>query len=194
VKVLVFAGSARRESLNRKLARVAAGALVRAGVEVDHAELREFEVPLYDGDLETEQGPPHGALALRDRLRAAGALCLVTPEYNHSVPGTVKNLVDWLSRLKPNPMKGIPALVLSASPGLAGGSRGAWALKVPLETNGMYVFPGIFSLARAHEAFAEDGALLDAAHLARLDGVAKEFVLFARAVSPVVTRRPDLAG
>jgi NAD(P)H-dependent FMN reductase len=194
VKVLVLPGSARRESLNRKLARVAGGALERAGAIVDPAELREFEVPLYDGDLEAERGVPPGALALRDRLVAAGALCLVTPEYNHSVPGTVKNLVDWLSRLRPSPMKGVPALVLSASPGLAGGSRGAWALKVPLEQNGMYVFPGIFSLARAHEAFGDDGALREAAQVARLDAVAREFVAFARAVSPAVTRRPDLAG
>jgi NAD(P)H-dependent FMN reductase len=161
---------------------------------VDPAELREFEVPLYDGDLEAERGAPPGALALRDRLLAAGALCLVTPEYNHSVPGTVKNLVDWLSRVKPGPMKGVPALVLSASPGLAGGSRGAWALKVPLEQNGMYVFPGVFSLARAHEAFADDGSLKDAAQVARLDAVAKEFVAFARAVSSVVPRRTDVAG
>lgn len=194
VKVLVLPGSARRESLNRKLARVAAGALERAGASVEPAELRDFEVPLYDGDLEGERGVPPGALALRDRLVAAGALCLVTPEYNHSVPGTVKNLVDWLSRLRPNPMKGVPALVLSASPGLAGGSRGAWALKVPLELNGMYVFPGIFSLPAAHEAFSDDGALRDGGHVARLDAVAKEFVAFARAVSPAVTRRPDLAG
>ena len=194
MKVLVLPGSARRASLNRKLARAAARALERAGASVDAAELRDFEVPLYDGDLEAQEGLPPGILAFRDRIRAAGALCLVTPEYNHSVPGTVKNLVDWLSRVKPSAMKGVPALVLSASPGLAGGSRGAWALKVPLEQNGMYVFPGIFSLARAHEAFADDGALSDAAQVARLDAVAEEFVAFARAVSPAVTRRPDLAG
>jgi NAD(P)H-dependent FMN reductase len=194
VKVLVLPGSARRESLNRKLARVAAEALGRAGIDVDRAELRDFEVPLYDGDLEAEQGVPRGALALRDRLQAAGALCLVTPEYNHSIPGTVKNLVDWLSRVKPNPMKGVPAVVMSASPGLAGGSRAAWAVKVPLELNGMYVFPAIFSLPQANRAFAGDGALADAAVAARLDAIAREFVTFARAVAPVVPRRPDVAG
>lgn len=194
MKVLVFGGSARRESLNRKLARLAADALVRAAVEVDRAELSDFEVPLYDGDREAEEGIPPGALRLRDRLQAAGALCLVTPEYNHSVPGTVKNLVDWLSRVRPNPMKGVPALVLSASPGLAGGSRGAWALKVPLEQNGMYVFPAIFSVAQAHQAFDADGALTDRALALRLDAVAREFAGFARAVSPVVPKRPDLSG
>jgi len=192
MKVLVLPGSARRQSLNRKLARRAADALGRAGAGVDAAELSDFEVPLYDGDLEAERGVPPGALALRDRLRAAGALCLVTPEYNHSIPGTLKNLVDWLSRVKPSPMKGVPALVMCASPGLAGGSRAAWAVKVPLEVNGMFVFPAIFSLAQAHQAFAEDGSLLDAALAARLDALAREFVIFARAVSPGVP--PDLAG
>lgn len=194
MRVLVLSGSQRRESLNRRLAALAAAALARAGVDVDHAEPRDFQVPLYDGDLEAEQGVPPGALALRDRLVAAGALCLVTPEYNHSVPGTVKNLVDWLSRVRPNPMKAIPALLMSASPSLAGGSRGAWAVKVPLEQNGMYVFPGVFSLARAHEAFDEAGALRDAAQAARLEAISREFVAFARAVSPVVAHRPDLSG
>jgi chromate reductase, NAD(P)H dehydrogenase (quinone) len=194
VRVLVIAGSARRESLNAKLARLAAEALVRAGAQVDPAGLREFEVPLYDGDLEAEQGIPAGALALRDRLHAAGALCLVTPEYNHSIPGTVKNLVDWLSRIRPNAMRGIPALVMSASPSLAGGTRGAWALKVPLEANGMFVLPRIFSVSQARKAFADDGSLREAELAARLDAIAGDFVAFARAVGPVVPVRPFLAG
>ena len=99
-----------------------------------------------------------------------------------------------ISRTWANPLKGVPAVVMSASPGLAGGSRGAWAVKVPLELLGMYVFPGIFSLAQAHQAFAEDGSLLDAALAARLDGIAREFAVFARAVSPAVPRRADVAG
>jgi NAD(P)H-dependent FMN reductase len=72
VKILVLPGSARRESLNRRLARAAARALERAGARVDPAELREFEVPLYDGDLEAERGVPPGALALRATWRARG--------------------------------------------------------------------------------------------------------------------------
>jgi chromate reductase, NAD(P)H dehydrogenase (quinone) len=194
MKVLVLPGSARRESLNRKLARLAAGALTRAGLVVDPAELRDFEAPLYDGDLEVEQGIPAGTLALRDRLQAAGALCLVTPEYNHSIPAPVKNAVDWLSRVRPNPLKGIAILVMSASPSLAGGTRAARAVRAPLEANGAFVFPGTFSLSQANQAFADDGSLRDAKLAARLDAVAREFEAFARAVAPVVTRRPDLAG
>jgi chromate reductase, NAD(P)H dehydrogenase (quinone) len=193
MKVLVLPGSARRESLNRKLARLAAGALTRAGLVADPAELRDFEVPVYDGDLEV-QGIPAGTLALRDRLQAAGALCLVTPEYNHSIPGPVKNTVDWLSRVRPNPLKGIAVLVMSASPSLAGGTRAVRAVRAPLEANGAFVFPGTFSLSQANQAFADDGSLRDAKLAARLDAVAREFEAFARAVAPIVTRRPDLAG
>jgi NAD(P)H-dependent FMN reductase len=194
MKVLVLPGSVRRESLNRKLARLASDALTRAGLAADPAELRDFDAPLYDGDLEAEQGIPAGTLALRDRLLAAGALCLVTPEYNHSIPGPVKNAIDWLSRVRPSPLKGVPTLVMSASPSLSGGTRAARAVRAPLETNGAFVFPGAFSLSQAHQAFADDGSLRDAKLAARLDSVVREFVAFARAVAQVVTRRPDLSG
>jgi NAD(P)H-dependent FMN reductase len=189
LKVLVFAGSMRQASLNKKLARVAAGALERAGAEVDLADFREFEMPLYDGDLEAASGVPAGALRLRDRLHAAGALCLVTPEYNHSIPGTVKNAIDWLSRIRPSALANVPAVVMSASPGLAGGSRAAWAVKVPLEMLGMLVYPAIFSLAQANQRFAPDGGLKDDDLAERLEKLCGDFVAYARALEPVA-RKP----
>jgi NAD(P)H-dependent FMN reductase len=191
VKVLVFAGSLRQASLNKKLARLAAGALERAGAEVDLADFREFELPLYDGDLEAAAGVPAGALKLRDRLHAAGSLCLVTPEYNHSIPGTVKNAIDWLSRIRPNPLTNVPALLMSASPGLAGGSRAAWAVRVPLEMLGMLVYPGMFSLAQANQRFGQDGALKDDELAERLEKLCADFVAYGRALAPIAaaTRR-----
>ena len=93
-------------------------------------------------------------------------------------PPKVNRSVNW--RAKPSPMKGRPALVLSASPGLAGGSRGAWALRVPLELNGMLVYPGMFSLPQAHEAFAEDGGFRDGKQGERLDRLVAEFLEYAR--------------
>ncbi len=193
MKVLVFAGSLRREALSKKLARAAAAALGRAGAEVDLADMRDFDVPLYDGDLEGEKGVPPGALALRDRLLGK-ALCVATPEYNHSIPGPLKNLVDWLSRVRPPAMKGVPVLVMSTSPSLAGGTRAAWALKVPLEQCGMFAFPAVFSLPQADKAFAPDGSLSDPALARRLDGIAQEFVAFARAILPLTPARPAIAG
>jgi NAD(P)H-dependent FMN reductase len=185
MKVLVFAGSLRAASLNKKLAKVAAGALARAGTEVDLADFREFEMPLYDGDLEAASGVPAGALALAGRLRSAGALCLVTPEYNHSIPGTVKNAIDWLSRIRPSPLANVPAVVMSASPGLAGGSRAAWAVKVPLEMLGVLVYPGIFSLAQASQRFGPDGGLKDDDLAERLEKLCGDFVAYARALDGI---------
>jgi NAD(P)H-dependent FMN reductase len=180
VKLLAFAGSLRRESLNKRLARLAADLARARGAEVDLADFREFELPVYDGDLEAERGLPPGAEALRARLAAADGLLVATPEYNNSVPGPVKNAVDWLSRAKPNPLRDRPALVLSASPGLAGGSRGAWALRVPLELNGMPVYPGMFSLPQANQAFGDDGRLRDAAVQERLERLVVDFLAYAR--------------
>jgi NAD(P)H-dependent FMN reductase len=180
VKLFAFAGSRRAGSLNKKLARLAAGALRDHGAEVDLADFREFELPVYDGDLEAESGVPAGVLALRGRITAAEGLVIATPEYNNSVPGAVKNAVDWLSRARPMPFPGLPTLILSASPGLAGGSRGAWALKVPLELLGAFVYPNVFTLPRANEAFAEDGSLKEAAVAKRLAQITEQFLDYAR--------------
>lgn len=185
MKILVLAGSMRAASLNKKLAKLAAGALSRAGAEPDLADFREFEMPLYDGDLEVASGVPTGARALAARLQAAGSFCLVTPEYNHSIPGTVKNAIDWLSRIRPSPLANVPALVMSASPGLAGGSRAAWAVKVPLELLGMLVHPAIFSLAQANQRFGPDGGLKDDDLAERLEKLCGEFVRYAIALEAV---------
>lgn len=189
MRLLVFAASFRRESFNKRLARLAADAATRAGAAVDLADFRAFEMPLYDADLEAAQGLPAGAIALRDRLVRADGLVLATPEYNHSIPGPTKNAIDWLSRAKPSAMKGRPVLLLSASSGLAGGSRATWALRTPLEYCGMYVFPEHLAVPRAGDAFTEDGAFRDPALATRLDRLMKDYLRFADAVSALVPRR-----
>jgi NAD(P)H-dependent FMN reductase len=156
VKVLVLAASLRAESLNRKLAHAAARAAQRLGGVVDLASLRDFDVPLYDGDLEARDGIPDGAQRLRQRLLANDAFIIASPEYNASVPGILKNLIDWASRFRPQPFNERHGLLLSASPSLAGGNRGLWALRVPLEHLGARVFPEMFSLSAAHNAFVGD--------------------------------------
>lgn len=154
LKVLVFAASLRAESLNRKLAVLAARVAEQAGASVDLASMGDFDVPLYDGDLEKAQGIPAGAQALQRRLLANDAFIVASPEYNASMPGTIKNLIDWASRFRPQPLDGRHGLLLSASPSLAGGNRGLWALRVPLEHLGARIFPDMFSLAMAHKALA----------------------------------------
>jgi NAD(P)H-dependent FMN reductase len=155
LNVLVFAAALRDGSLNKQLASVAARIARQLGATVDLASMRDFDVPLYDGDVEA-RGIPAGAHALRDKLLANDAFILVSPEYNGSMPGTIKNLIDWASRFRPQPFDGKHGLLLSASPSLAGGNRGLWALRMPLEHLGARMFPDMFSLAMAHKAFDGD--------------------------------------
>jgi NAD(P)H-dependent FMN reductase len=104
--VLAFAASFRQASLNRKLIRLAAVIAEREGALVDHADFREFDVPMYDGDVEAASGLPPGALELKRRVEAVDALILSIPEYNYSIPGSLKNVFDWVSRARPMPWRG----------------------------------------------------------------------------------------
>src|SRR5215471_7062508 len=156
LKVLVLATSLRAESLNKKLAALAARVAAQADAIVDLASMHDFDVPLYDGDLEKEHGIPLGAEVLRRRLLDSDAFILASPEYNGSMAGTTKNLIDWTSRFRPQPFDGRHGLLVSASPSMGGGNRGLWMLRVPLELLGARIFPDMFSLAVAHKAFAGD--------------------------------------
>lgn len=178
--VLVFAGSMRRESHNRKLAELAAQVAEQAGANVHLASMRDFDTPSYDGDLESEQGIPAGADALRQRLEACDAFIVASPEYNGSMPGVLKNSIDWVSRFRPQPFEGRHGLLLSASPSMVGGNRGLWALRVPLELLGARIFPGMFSLAQAHQTLV-DGDIANAGLRKRFDALIGEFLALAEA-------------
>ncbi|MET9960444.1 NAD(P)H-dependent oxidoreductase [Streptomyces sp. NPDC006326] len=181
MRVLVLAGSSREGSVNARLASLVAAQVERSGAEVDLARIREFEMPTYDGDAEADQGPPEGAALLRERLLAAQALVIASPEYNASVPGVLKNAVDWVSRFRPQPFKDKQTLLVSASPSMVGGNRGLWALRVPLEHLGARVYPDMFSLAMAHAAFREDGGLTDEGLAERLAATVDSFLALAEA-------------
>jgi chromate reductase len=180
VKVLVFAASLRGDSLNRKLAALAARVAAEYGATVDLALMRDFDVPLYDGDSDVPQAIPAGAKELQRRLAESDAFIIASPEYNASMPGILKNLIDWTSRLRPQPFDGRHGLLLSASPSLGGGNRGLWALRVPLEHLGSRIFPDMFSLSMAHKAFAGDD-LADPALRARFDKNLQAFLSLAEA-------------
>jgi NAD(P)H-dependent FMN reductase len=162
VRVLIFAASLRHGSLNDRLATLAARVAEEKGGVVDRVSMLDFDCPSYDQDVETTSGVPAGAQRMRDRLVSADAFVIASPEYNASMPGVLKNTIDWVSRIRPQPFNGRQALLLSASPSMAGGNRGLWALRVPLEHLGARVYPDMFSLAQAHEAFGPDGRLTNA--------------------------------
>ena len=108
------------------------------------------------------------------------AFIIASPEYNASLPGVLKNLIDWTSRFRPQPFDGRHGLLLSASPSLAGGNRGLWALRMPLEHLGARVFPDMFSLSMAHKAFADDD-LVEPALRARFAKNMQAFLSLAEA-------------
>jgi NAD(P)H-dependent FMN reductase len=180
VKVLVFASSLRTDSLNRKLASLAARIAKNTGAEVDVADMRDFDVPSYNGDVEKTQGIPRGAQELKRHLDASDAFILVSPEYNASMPGVLKNLIDWTSRFRPQPFDGKHGLLMSASPSMAGGNRGLWAARIPLEHLGARVYPDMFSLAMAHKAMT-DGEIADPALRSRFQKTIEAFLSLAEA-------------
>lgn len=179
-RVLVFGASKRVASLNRTLAELAAEVAEAHGAIVDHASMHDFDVPGYDGDLESAEGIPPGAHEFRRRLLDADAFIISSPEYNGSMPGILKNLIDWTSRFRPQPFDELHGLLLSASPSLAGGNRGLWALRVPFEHLGARIYPDMFSLAMAHKAF-QDGRIADEKLSARFDANIRAFLSLAEA-------------
>ena len=166
VRILVFAGSARAWSLNKKLARVAAEAVQAAGAAATFIDLADYPMPLYDGDLETREGVPVNARKLKDLFIAHQGLFIVSPENNASVSALLKNTLDWISRQDGNesglaPYQGKIAAIAGASPGALGGLRGLTHLRAILQTLNVLVLSQQFALGRAHEAFSENGGLKD---------------------------------
>ena len=159
VRVLVFAASLRRNSLNARLASLAATVVEEQGGVPDRATMDEFECPSYDNDVERDEGIPSNAMRMRERLEAADAYLIASPEYNASMPGHLKNVIDWVSRVRPQPFNGRQGMLVSASPSMAGGNRGLWSLRIPLEHLGSRVYPDMFSLAQAHEAVDPSGRI-----------------------------------
>ncbi|PYP76921.1 MAG: NADPH-dependent FMN reductase [Gemmatimonadetes bacterium] len=157
--VLIFGAALRQGSLNDRLAGLAQRTVEGRGASVDRGTMAEFDCPSYDGDVESLGTIPEPAKEFCRRLKAADALMIASPEYNASMPGVLKNLIDWTSRVRPQPFNGKQCFLLSASPSMAGGNRGLWSLRIPLEHLGARVYPDMFSLAQAHEAFGEDERL-----------------------------------
>lgn len=162
VRALVFGASLRAASLNARLAALAADVVEAHGGTADRATMREFDTPSYDQDVLQAGTFPAGAEALRRRLDASDCFIIASPEYNFSLPGALKNAIDWVSRYRPQPFNERHALLLSASPSMVGGNRGLWSLRVPFEHLGTRVYPDMFSLAQADQAFDSDGRIANA--------------------------------
>jgi chromate reductase len=177
-KVLAFAGSTRTDSWNKKLIRVAAAGARDAGAEVTLIDLRDFPMPLYDGDLEAK-GFPEPAKEFKRLMLGHSGLLLSSPEYNSSVSGVLKNAIDWASRSEPGeaPLAafvGKVAGLVAASPGALGGLRGLVHLRAILGNIKVLVIPDQVAVSKAHEAFTPEGALKDTKQQAAVEKVGAE--------------------
>jgi len=162
LKILVFSASMRKGSLNTQLAKLAAQVINKNGGIADFADVSEFDCPSLNQDLEENNFHPQGATEFRKRILANDAYVISSPEYNGSMPGLLKNAIDWVSRFRPQPFNEHHALLMSASPSMGGGNRALWSLRMPLEHLGARVFPDMFSLATAHKALTPEGEIADA--------------------------------
>ncbi|MDO8526885.1 MAG: NAD(P)H-dependent oxidoreductase [Deltaproteobacteria bacterium] len=180
-KILAFAGSTRTGSWNKKLIRIAVASAKAAGGDVTLIDLRDFPLPLYDGDLESDQGLPANAMKLKDLFLAHHGFLISAPEYNSSITGVLKNVIDWVSRPAPNEVDLICftnkfAGLMSASPGGLGGLRGLVTLRSILGNIGTHVLPLQQAISKAHEAFNEDGTLKDSKQQKAVDKIAAGLV------------------
>ena len=161
IKFLVFSASLRANSLNTRLARLAGSVIEKHNGNVDMASMSDFDCPSFNQDLEVNNFHPAGAEEFRKRILSTDAFIISSPEYNGSMPGLIKNVIDWVSRFRPQPFNEKHSLLMSASPSMGGGNKVLWGLRMPLEHLGARVFPDMFSLATAHKAFTSEGNLVD---------------------------------
>jgi NAD(P)H-dependent FMN reductase len=152
-------------------------------------DLRDFVMPLYDGDLEQEHGPPEAATRLFELMKAHDGLLLACPEYNSSITPLLKNTIDWVSR----PREGEPRLaaftgkvaaLTSASTGQLGGLRGLVHVRSILSNIGVFVVPNQVAVSSAHEAFDDAGAIQDETLVKRIEGVVMQLIQTTEKLAP----------
>jgi len=175
-KILAFAGSARKESLNQKLLVATVEALRAAGGEVTLINLKDYPLPLYDGDLEDAAGLPENARKLIDLIAGHAGLLIASPEYNAMITPLLKNTLDWCTRADDGPFPGRVAAVVSASPGALGGINSLKLAQQLLLKLGCHVVPGMTILPQAHKAFEPDGKLSDPRTLKSVEELAARLV------------------
>lgn len=166
-KILCFAGSTRNQSVNKKLVKVAMQGAQEAGAEVTYIDLKDLPMPLYDGDLEAEQGLPENAKKLKELLKSHDAMLISCPEYNSSITPVLKNAIDWASRPQEGEkplacFTGKVAGLMAASPGALGGLRGLVTVRSILGNIGVLVIPDQVAVPQAMQAFDQTDDLVDA--------------------------------
>lgn len=181
-KIVFFAGSTRKESINKKLANLAANMAEAAGAEVTVIDLKDYEMPLYNGDLEMQEGIPDNAKKLKQVFIDHDGFFIASPEYNSSYSALLKNTIDWMSRAheeNETPLvayKGKIAALGAISPGALGGLRGLVSLRMLLGNIGVTVVPSQVAIGTGFKAFDSEGKLNDEGNTSRLQATINELL------------------
>ena len=186
-RLLMFSGSARRASFNQQLIRAAAAKAKQLGAEVEVVDLADYDIPIFNQDLEADAFPP-AVRVLREKMMAADGILLGCPEYNGSITPLLKNIIDWTSRPQEGVADGLVAYqglvagLVAASPGGLGGLRGLVHVRAILSGIGVHVIPQEMAVGSAFQAFEADGSLSDEAMNQRLESLLVSLVRTAEAL------------
>ena len=166
VNVVVLSGSLREDSWNKKLAKEAASYAVKKGTNVTYFDLAQFPLPFFNADLETKKGMPENAKIIRRSIAKSDAVIIASPNYNGSMSGVLKNMLDWMSRTEDGQdsrsiFKGKKVAIMSASGGKSGGAGGLPHLQHVIEKLGGTVAKTQLSVSKAHTKFDNNGHLFD---------------------------------
>jgi len=181
-KILIIPGSLRSGSRNAKLATVAAYEFAQADAEVTRISLADFPLPIYDGDLQARSGVPINAVNLKRMIGAHHGVLIVTPEYNSSIPGLVKNTIDWITRVQdPHETRGQvfrekPFAIAAASQSRLGGTRALAALRLILTACHATVIPNQLALSFADQAYDDMDRLRNQADIDALKGLVRQLI------------------
>jgi NAD(P)H-dependent FMN reductase len=191
MRLLFFAGSTREGSFNKKLARLGCRIAEANGIEAVFVDLKDYPMPLYNGDLEAAEGPPEKARAFKALLSEYPGVFIACPEYNSSVTPLLKNTLDWVTRVRAKGETGLEVYqsrvfaISGASPGYYGAMRSLLNLRQILEVGiAATVIPQQLALPRAGDAFDEDGSLKDKAQQELCKSVVEALAIAARRFIP----------
>ncbi|MBT5137089.1 MAG: NAD(P)H-dependent oxidoreductase [Phycisphaerae bacterium] len=186
-KVLAFAGSTRKESVNKRLARIALQAAKKAGAETTFVDLQDFNIPLYCDDLVAKEGIPEGVLQFKQLLNSHNGFFIASPEYNGSLTGVLKNAIDWATikadgEERMSCWNGKIAGLVSASPGGLGGIRGLHHLRTILAGIGTFVLPNHLAVGNSTENLQNEKQITDEKLQLQLESLTHEMVRVIRAL------------
>lgn len=183
-KILAFSGSAKKSSLNQKLVTCAAQYAKEAGAEITVINLGDFNLPLFDEDLEREQGTPQGAVELKELMKSHHGFLISSPEYNSSITPLLKNAIDWASRKADDESNlecfdGKVIGLMACSPGALGGMRGLFHVTSILGSIKSIVLPHQIAVGNGYQAFDQQGKLVEKKDIEAVRNISQKTVEFA---------------